>query len=384
MLWERWMKNFWVLSAIMGLILFACTDAGTSDQNATVGQKATNHTDQLNIYNWSDYVDPDTVKTFEKNNQIKVRYDFYDSNETLEAKILIGRSGYDLVVPSIANVGREIKAGAYQPINKSQLSYYNDIDPNLLKLMDKVDPGNKYAVPYFWGINTIGINQTQVEKALNGKLPDNLWDLIFNPEYTHKLKSCGISLFDSPTELYPLALHYLGKDPNSSDPEDIKAATNLIKGVRDDIKRFSSSGYIDDMARGDICVATGYGGDLNIAKRRAKDANTGVELQVLVPKEGVGIWIDSFMIPKDAQNVANALKYINFTLDAKVAAKNGTYVTFAPASTSARALMDKSLTTDPSIFPPQEILDKSFVVSPKSQDAVRLAVRLFQQVKAGQ
>jgi spermidine/putrescine-binding protein len=378
------MKKFWVLSAIMGLILFACTDAGTSNNNSAAVQKTTNHTDQLNIYNWSDYVDPDTVKAFENNNRIKVRYDYYDSNETLEAKILIGHSGYDLVVPSIANVGREIKAGAYQPIDKSQLSYYNDIDPNLLKMMDKVDPGNKYAVPYFWGINTIGINQTQVEKALGGDLPDNLWDLVFNPVYTHQLKNCGISLFDSPTELYPLALHYLGKDPNSSDPEDIKAATNLIKSVRDDVKRFSSSGYIDDMARGDICVATGYGGDLNIAKKRAKDANSGVELQVLVPKEGVGIWIDSFMIPKDAQNVANALKYINYTLDAKVAAKNGSYVTFAPASSSAKALMVQSLTSDPSIFPPQKILDKSFVVSPKSQDAVRLAVRLFQQVKAGQ
>ena len=378
------MKKFWMLSAIMGLILFACTDAGTSNKDSATVQKTTNHTDQLNIYNWSDYVDPDTVKAFENNNHIKVRYDYYDSNETLEAKILIGRSGYDLVVPSIANVGREIKAGAYQPINKSQLSYYNDIDPNLLKMMDKVDPGNQYAVPYFWGINTIGINQTQVEKALGGELPDNLWDLVFNPEYTHKLKNCGISLFDSPTELYPLALHYLGKDPNSSDPEDIKAATNLIKSVRDDVKRFSSSGYIDDMARGDICVATAYGGDLNIAKKRAKDANSGVELKVLVPKEGVGIWIDSFMIPKDAQNVANALKYINYTLDAKVSAKNGSYVTFAPATTTAKALMDKSLTSDPSIFPPKEILDKSFVVSPKSQDAVRLAVRLFQQVKAGQ
>lgn len=378
------MKKFWMLSAIMGLILFACTDAGTSNKDSATVQKTTNHTDQLNIYNWSDYVDPDTVKAFENNNHIKVRYDYYDSNETLEAKILIGRSGYDLVVPSIANVGREIKAGAYQPINKSQLSYYNDIDPNLLKMMDKVDPGNQYAVPYFWGINTIGINQTQVEKALGGELPDNLWDLVFNPEYTHKLKNCGISLFDSPTELYPLALHYLGKDPNSSDPEDIKAATNLIKSVRVDVKRFSSSGYIDDMARGDICVATGYGGDLNIAKKRAKDANSGVELKVLVPKEGVGIWIDSFMIPKDAQNVANALKYINYTLDAKVSAKNGSYVTFAPATTTAKALMDKSLTSDPSIFPPKEILDKSFVVSPKSQDAVRLAVRLFQQVKAGQ
>lgn len=381
------MKKTRLLSAAMVVLLAGCSQnhsgADTASQTASASVSSQS-TDQLNIYNWSDYVDPDTIKTFEKENSIKVRYDYYDSNESLEAKILTGRSGYDLVVPSIANVGRQITAGAYQPVDKSQLSHYSDIDPALLKMLSQVDPGNQYAVPYFWGINTIGINVGLVNKALDNKLPDNLWDLVFNPEYTHKLKSCGISLFDSPTELYPLALHYLGRDPNSSSPDDIKAATALIKSVREDVKRFSSSGYIDDMARGDLCVATGYGGDLNIAKRRAEEAGTGVQLKVLVPKEGVGIWVDSFMIPKDAQNVANALKYINYTLDPKVAAKNGDYVTFAPASKPARALMDKQYSEDPSIFPPPEIMDKSFLVMSKSLDAMKLSVRLFQQVKAGQ
>lgn len=380
------MKKTLLLSAIMMVMLAGCENK--QPENTGTGKNtsdlATQTTGELNIYNWSDYVDPDTVKAFEKENNIKVRYDYYDSNESLEAKILTGRSGYDLVAPSIANVGRQITAGAYQPIDKSQLSYYSNINPDLLNMLNKVDPGNKYAVPYFWGINTIGINVDLVNKALDNKLPDNLWDLIFNPEYTHKLKSCGISLFDSPTELYPLALHYLGKDPNSSSPEDIKAATELIKSVRHDVKRFSSSGYIDDMARGDLCIATGYGGDLNIAKRRAEEAKSNVHLQVLVPKEGVGIWVDSFMIPIDAQNVANALKYINYTLDPKVAAKNGNYVTFAPASKSAQQLMDQTYSNDPSIFPPSEVMAKSFLVMSKSLDAMKLSVRLFQQVKAGQ
>ena len=380
------MKKTLLLSAIMMVMLAGCENK--QPENTGTGKNtsdlATQTTGELNIYNWSDYVDPDTVKAFEKENNIKVRYDYYDSNESLEAKILTGRSGYDLVAPSIANVGRQITAGAYQPIDKSQLSYYSNINPDLLNMLNKVDPGNKYAVPYFWGINTIGINVDLVNKALDNKLPDNLWDLIFNPEYTHKLKSCGISLFDSPTELYPLALHYLGKDPNSSSPEDIKAATELIKSVRHDVKRFSSSGYIDYMARGDLCIATGYGGDLNIAKRRAEEAKSNVHLQVLVPKEGVGIWVDSFMIPIDAQNVANALKYINYTLDPKVAAKNGNYVTFAPASKSAQQLMDQTYSNDPSIFPPSEVMAKSFLVMSKSLDAMKLSVRLFQQVKAGQ
>jgi len=254
----------------------------------------------------------------------------------------------------------------------------------LLKMMETVDPGNEYAVPYFWGINTLAINKQQVQKALGtDKLPENEWDLVFNPEYTRKLKSCGISYFDSAIEQIPLALHYLGKDPNSENPEDIKAAVDMMKKVRPDIKRFTSSGYIDDMAAGNLCVSVGYGGDLNIAKTRAKEAGNGVEIEVLTPKNGVGIWVDSLMIPRDAQNVANAHKYINHTLNPETAAKNGNYVTYAPASRPARDLMDEKYTSDESIFPSKELMEKSFIVSPKSTDASRLSVRLWQALKAG-
>lgn len=380
------MKRNLLACALMSLFLAACGGSGSAQKTeaASGTAAAPSAGGQLNIYNWSDYVDPDTVAGFEKDNNIKVRYDYYDSNETLEAKVLTGQSGYDLVAPSLVNVGRQIQAGAYQPIDKSQISNYNNVDPALLKLMDQVDPGNKYAVPYFWGINTIGINKDQVEKALGGKLPDNIWDLVFKPEYTAKLKSCGISFFDSPSEQFPLVLHYLGKDANSSNPDDLKAATELLKTVRGDVKRFSSSGYIDDMARGDLCVVIGYGGDLHIAKNRAIEAKNGVNIDVLVPKEGVGVWVDSFMIPKDAQNVANAHKYINYTLDPQVAAKNGDFVTYAPASKPARGLMNKEYADDPSIFPTPEVMSNSFVVLPKSPDAVNLMVRLWQQLKAGQ
>ena len=322
------MKKTVLVSALAGLLLAACGGANNAQSDnkgaetpasASSGASATSPaaaTGKLNIYNWSDYVDPETVAEFEKNNGVKVRYDYYDSNETLEAKMLTGKSGYDLVAPSIANVGRQIKAGAYQEIDKNQIPNYNNIDPELLKQMAQVDPGNKYAVPYFWGINTLAINKDKVAQALGtDKLPENEWDLVFNPEYTAKLKSCGISFFDSPTEQYPLVLKYLGKDPNSENADDLNAANELMKKVRGDVKRFSSSGYIDDMARGDLCVSIGYGGDLNIAKNRAKEANNGVNIQVLTPKTGVGIWIDSFMIPKDAENVVNAHKYINYTLN---------------------------------------------------------------------
>ena len=371
-------------AAVFGLVLTAC--GGGSQTTAEPEASQVQHTvsDKLNIYNWSDYVDPQTLSDFEKDTRLNVRYDYYDSNEALEAKLLTGKSGYDLVVPSVANVGRQIKAGAYRKIDKSLIPNYANIDASLLAMMAEVDPGNEYAVPYFWGINTLAINTQQVKKALGtDKLPENEWDLVFNPAYTRKLKSCGISYFDSAIEQIPLALHYLGKDPNSENPEDIKAAVDMMKTVRPDIKRFTSSGYIDDMATGNLCVAIGYGGDLNIAKTRARESANGVDIKVLVPTTGVGVWVDSLMIPRDAQNVANAHKYINHTLDPKVAAQNGSFVTYAPASLPARELMDEKYTSDASIFPTKELMQKSFIVSPKSSDVSRLSVRLWQSLKAG-
>ncbi|HGH6929134.1 polyamine ABC transporter substrate-binding protein [Neisseria polysaccharea] len=378
------MKKTLMAAAILSLALTACGGGNDTAAQTPSAKPEAEQSGKLNIYNWSDYVDPETVAAFEKETGIKTRSDYYDSNETLEAKVLTGKSGYDLTAPSIANVGRQIKAGAYQKIDKAQIPHYGNIDKDLLKMMEAVDPGNEYAVPYFWGINTLAINTRQVQKALGtDKLPKNEWDLVFNPEYTAKLKSCGISYFDSAIEQIPLALHYLGKDPNSENPEDIKAAVDMMKAVRGDVKRFSSSGYIDDMAAGNLCAAIGYGGDLNIAKTRAEEAANGVEIKVLTPKTGVGVWVDSFMIPRDAQNVANAHRYIDYTLLPEVAAKNGSFVTYAPASRPARDLMEAKYTNDPSIFPNKELMEKSFIVSPKSAESVKLGVKLWQGLKAG-
>ena len=379
------MNKTLLASMLAALFLGACSGSDNQDQSAAVAsesaQKNNAATSQLNLYVWSDYVDPDTITEFEKNNSVEVTQAFYDSNEVLEAKVLTGKSGFDLVAPSIANVGRQIKAGAYQEIDKSQVPNYNNIDPELLKLMAQVDAGNKYAVPYFWGINTLAINKKLVAKALGtDQLPANEWDLVFNPEYTKKLKHCGISFFDSPTEQFPLVLKYIGKDPNSNDKADLEAAAETMRKVRHDVRLFSSSGYINNLAQGNLCVAIGYGGDLNIAKRRAAEIGNN-DIQVLTPKTGVGIWIDSFMIPKDAKNVANAHKYINYTLDAKVAAKNGNFVTYAPASQGARALMDKTLADDPSIFPSPETKANSFVVLPKTPETVKLQTQLWLNLK---
>lgn len=387
---EVMIKKTLLVSALTAALLAACgggsKSASQSESAAAGSAPAAAHaaTKDLNIYIWSDYVDPATVEAFRKDNGINVTETYYDSNEVLEAKMLTGKSGYDLVAPSLSNVARQIKAGAYQPVDKNLIPNYDKIDPELLKLMAQVDEGNKYAVPYFWGINTLAINTDMVKKALGSdKLPENEWDLVFKPEVASKLKSCGISFFDSPTEQIPLVLKYLGKNPNSEDPADIQAAFDLLKTLHGNVKRYSSSGYIDNLAKGELCVSIGYGGDLNIAKRRAKEAGGNINISVLTPKSGVGIWIDSFMIPKDSKNVANAHKYINYTLDPKVAAKNGDFVTYAPASKDARALMQKEFSEDTSIFPSDEVKTNSFVVLPKSADTVKLQTKLWQGMKAG-
>lgn len=339
-------------------------------------------TDTLKIYNWSDYVDPATIEAFEKQYQINVSYDMYDSDETLEAKMLSGRSGYDLVGPSNAFIGRQIKAGAYLPLDKSLIPNYHLISPELLELMQAVDPDNRYAVPYFWGVNTFAINETKVKQILGDKLPENSWDLVFNPAYTAKLESCGISYLDSPSEMFPMALNYLNLPPASDQAADIQAATELMRKNAPYVKRYNSAGYLDDLARGDVCVAVGFGGDLNIAKRRAEEAKRDYTITVMMPKEGVGVWVDSLVIPKDAANVLNAYRYINHTLDPQIAAQNGNFVTYAPASVPAKALMEEEYRTENSIFPSDEDLENSFIMVPLSPDALKVMTRNWQNIKS--
>jgi len=305
---------------------------------------------------------------------------FGENNETLEAKMLTGKSGYDLGVPGIAFLPRQIEAGAYQKINKDLIPNYKNIDPELLKMLETADPGNQYAVPYFSGVNTIAIT-AKGKELLGGKLPENGWDLLFKPEYTNKLKSCGIALWDTPSEMFPILLNYLGKDPKGSNPEDLKAAAEVLKTIRPDVKRFSPS-IIDELARGDICLAAGNGGDLNLAKARSEEVKNNVGIEVLTPK-GMGFWIESWLIPADAKNVVNAHKYINYTLQPEIAARNGNFVTFAPASLPAKKLMDPKLVEVRSIFPNDQDMADGFVMPQMSNEAKKQTVDLWQKIKSG-
>ena len=373
-----------LLSTVLLLALAACggenNNAPAQNTNAsgaapTASAPATN---ALNIYNWSNYVDESTVEDFKKANNLDLTYDLYENNETLEAKMLTGKSGYDLGVPGIAFLPRQIKAGAYQKIDKSQIPNYKNIDPALLKLLEQADPGNEYAVPYFSGVNTLAIT-AKGKELLGGKIPDNPWDLMFKPEYTNKLKSCGIALWDTPSEMFPIVLNYIGKDPKGTSPADIDAAAAVLQAIRPDVKRFSAS-YIDELARGDICLVAGNGGDLNLAKARSEEVKNNVGIEVLTPK-GMGFWVESWVIPKAAKNVANAHKYINYTLDPEVAAKNGAAVTFAPASLPAREKMDPKLVSTRSIFPTAEDMANGFVMPQMSDEAKKQTTALWQKLK---
>ena len=352
--------------------------SGSAASGAASNLPATN---DLNIYNWSNYVDESTVEDFEEKNELNLTYTTYENNEELEAKMLTGKSGYDLGVPGVAFLPRQIKAGAYQKIDKSLIPNYKNIDPAMLKLLEEADPqATEYAVPYFSGVNTLAIT-AKGREILGNKLPENEWDLMFKPEYTNKLKQCGIALWDTPSEMFPIVLKYLGKDPKGSNPEDIKAAAEVIKAIRPDIKRYSPS-IIDELARGDICLAAGNGGDLNMAKARSEEAGSKVGIEVLTPK-GMGFWVESWVIPKDAKNVANAHKYINYTLDPEVAAKNAAAVTFAPASLPARDKLDPKLVATRSIFPNAEDVANGFVMPQMDNDAKKLTTNLWQKIKVG-
>lgn len=352
--------------------------SGSAASGAASNLPATN---DLNIYNWSNYVDESTVEDFEEKNELNLTYTTYENNEELEAKMLTGKSGYDLGVPGVAFLPRQIKAGAYQKIDKSLIPNYKNIDPAMLKLLEEADPqATEYAVPYFSGVNTLAIT-AKGREILGNKLPENEWDLMFKPEYTNKLKQCGIALWDTPSEMFPIVLKYLGKDPKGTSPEDIQAAAEVIKAIRPDIKRYSPS-IIDELARGDICLAAGNGGDLNMAKARSEEAGSKVGIEVLTPK-GMGFWVESWVIPKDAKNVANAHKYINYTLDPEVAAKNAAAVTFAPASLPARDKLDPKLVATRSIFPNAEDVANGFVMPQMDNEAKKLTTNLWQKIKVG-
>ncbi len=337
----------------------------------------------LHVYNWSDYIAEDTVAKFEERTGIKVTYDVFDSNEVLEAKLLSGGTGFDIVVPSSSFMARQIQAGAYMELDRSKLSNWGNLNMPMMKSLEVYDPGNKHSIPYMWGTTGIGYNPEKVKAALGDNAPVDSWDLIFKPENLEKLTACGVAVLDAPTEMYPAALKYLNLDPNSLNKDDYKAATELLLTIRPHITYFHSSKYISDLANGDLCVAVGWSGDVLQAADRAEEAGNGVVVEYVIPKEGAGMWFDMLAIPADAKNVDEAHAFLNYLMEPEVIAEISNYVAYANGNSASTPLIDEEVTSNPGIYPTAEA-EKNlypFKVLPKEID--RMTTRGWTKVKSG-
>ena len=339
---------------------------------------------ELHIYNWSDYIAEDTIAKFEAATGIKVTYDVYDSNEVLEAKMLTGNSGYDLVVPTSDFMQRQIAAGAYMKLDRSKLPNLVNMDPDLMTNAAAYDPGNEHAVIYMWGTTGIGYDVNAVAQRLGEDYVVNSWDLVFNPDVVSKLADCGVSFLDAPSEMIPAAMNYLGLDPVSTDKADLEAGAALLEKVRPHIRYFHSSQYINDLANGDICVSVGWSGDVFQAQARADEADNGVEIDYVIPKEGALQWFDMMAIPVDAPNPDAAHKFINFVMDPQITADITNYVWYANANAASMPLVDEEITSNPGIFPSEEAKANLWTSRVNDARTDRIISRLWTRIKTGQ
>ncbi len=338
----------------------------------------------LNIYNWSDYIADDTVKNFEKETGIKVRYDLFDNNEILNSKLTAGKSGYDIVVPTAQWARLQIDAKLLRKLDKSKLPNLKNMDPAIQAKLASIDPNNDYLVDWLWGYTTVGINVNKVKAALGGMpMPDNAWELIFNPKYAAKLKSCGVSFLDSPSEVLPAALIYLGKPAYSKNAADYTEAGKLLQSIRPYVTLFSSSGYINDMANGAVCVALGWSGDINIARQRAIDAKNGNVIEVLVPKTSAALVFDTMAIPADAPHPNNAHLWINYIMRPEVHASLTNKVFYANPNTASLKSVRKDIASNRTVF--LSDADKQRMAAPEAvpADIRRSITRLYTKFKTG-
>ncbi|WP_136679666.1 polyamine ABC transporter substrate-binding protein [Neptunomonas sp. XY-337] len=336
----------------------------------------------LNVYNWSDYMDPAAIEAFEKETGIKVNYDVYDSNEVLEAKLMSGGTGYDVVIPTGSFLERQVKAGIYAKIDKQKLSNLKNLDAELVEKVERHDPGNMHNVPYTWGTIGLGYNKEEVTKRL-GTDSFNTYDLIFKPEVAAKLADCGIGLLDSPAEVMSIALNYLGLDPNSEKKADLAKGTELLKSVRSSYKYFHSSKYISDLANGDVCVALGYNGDILQAQSRAQEAGQKHTIEYMIPKEGTLVWFDLLAIPADAPHPEAAHQFIDYILRPETGASIANFVYYAVANTAARPLLNEDVVNNPGIYPADEVKARLFTQNAHTAKFDRKLTRAWSGIKTG-
>jgi putrescine transport system substrate-binding protein len=366
------MRRAFKFAALVAAFTIACVTVASA-QNARV----------LNVYNWSDYIDPEVLAQFSKETGIKVQYDTFDANETLETKLLAGKSGYDVVVPTAYFLERQIKAGVFQKLDKSKLANLGNVWPDIAKRLAVYDPGNLYAVNYMWGTTGIGYNAKAMRERLGPNAKIDSWDIVFKPENLAKFKDCGVHMLDSADDIAPAALHYLQLNPNSTDAKELERAADLVMKIRTLVRKFHSSEYLNALASGEICFVVGWSGDIKQAQKRATEAKNDIEIGYAIPKEGAQMFFDNLAIPKDAKNVAEAHAFIDYLLKPEVAAKNSNLVAYANGNLASQKFIDKAVLDDKSVYPDVATMARLYTVSARDQKSQRVLNRLWTKVKTG-
>ena len=337
----------------------------------------------VNVYNWSDYIAEDTLARFEEETGIKVNYDVYDSNEVLEAKLLTGNTGYDVVVPTSDYLERGIAAGVFQKLDRERLSNLGNLDPQLMELMTGFDPGNAYSVIYMWGTTGIGYNVDMIRERLGDDAPVDSWSLLFDPQVVSKLADCGVAMLDSGVELIGSAMNYIGIDPESTNAADMEEGFAVLRSIRPHIRYFHSSQIINDLANGEICLAFGFSGDLLQAADRAEEAGNGVSIKYVIPREGAQLWFDLMAIPADAPNLDAAHRFIDFIMRPEITADITNYVAYANANIPSLEFVDEEILNSPEIFPDAAVKQRLWNVVTYDDGTTRMLNRFWTEYKSG-
>ena len=367
------MLRLLALAALAGFSSFVAGDPAAAQGRQRV----------VNFYNWSDYIDPTVLEAFTKETGIVVRYDTFDSNDTLETKLLAGKSGYDLVVPTAYFLERQIKAGIFQKLDKSKLPNLTNIWPEIAQRLAKYDPGNVYAVNYMWGTTGIGYNVKKAREILGADGKIDSWDIVFKPENLAKFKDCGVHFLDSSDDILPAALHYLGLDPNSTKEADLQKAAELVMKVRPSIRKFHSSEYLNALASGEICFVVGFSGDVKQAQKRAAEAKAGIDVGYAIPNEGAQLWFDNLAIPRDGRNAAEAHELINYLQRPEVAAKNSNFISYANGNLASQKFIDPAVLNDRTVYPDEALMKRLYTIGARDTKTTRLINRLWTRVKTG-
>ncbi len=368
----------WTFGAAVGAVVFVLAFWAAIGPARAQGAGGT-----LNIYNWNDYIDEQTLRRFEAETGIKIRYDVYDANETLDAKLRAGNSGYDLVVPTASPfLALQIPAHLYRPLDRAKIKNYGDLDSELMRQLAKYDPGNQHAIPWMWGTVGIGYNSELVPKIMPDAPVDSL-KILFDPAIVSKFQRCGVVVLDSPTDVIPAALKYLGRDPDSHKKEDLDAATAALMAIRPYVRKWHSSEYINDLANGDACLAFGYSGDIKQAAKRAVEAKKPFKVGYAIPREGALVWIDAWAIPADAPNPEAALRFLDFVLRPDIAALNSNFIGYANAVPASKPMVVPAVRDDPGVYPPDDLRKSFYTISAPDRAFERLRTRAWTRVTTG-